>query len=696
MSRTLIASEQSIAKIFSDDYVFTIPSYQRPYSWGTEQAAELFDDLMTSIPRDGSDLAGAQPYFLGSIVLIKQESVPHAEVVDGQQRLTTLTLLLSAIRANVSHGKARDGLSRLIYEPGDIILNTDNHYRLALRDRDREFFRDYVQQDDGITRLVAMDSRLPDSRHSLRENARLFMDRLFALDETIRIRLAQFIATRCYLVTVATPDLDSAYRIFDVLNSRGLDLSATDILKAEIIGKIRADKRETCTRRWEDLEEDLGRDDFGALFSNIRMIYRKSKPKGTLLKEFRDHVRYASPEAFMDTILTPLANAYREIAGADYSSVQGAETVNETLKWLNRIPFADWMPPALVFLSRHRDEPEQIARFFRDLERLVYGMLICRWGVNERVERCSRLTDAVEMQADLWGEGAPLQLTIHEKKAIYDALNGPLYATHSARTLSLILLRLDAWLSGGGASYDFNIVTIEHVLPQNPAVDSQWMQWFPDESIRQGWVNRLGNLALLTRRKNSSAGNREFDWKKKSYFTRGGVTPFTLTTQVLAENVWTADVLQRLQETRLQTFVARLGLEDRADMAQAPSLQAVTPVMVDIDELFYCKGSEADGVARCSSKGMIVLKGSTGRAAVVDSLRREHWYQEFRVRGLEQGTLVETEAGRIRFEQDQIFKSPSAAAVAVMGRTANGWIEWKDAQGRTLRDVCRQRGQKVS
>jgi hypothetical protein len=76
------------------------------------------------------------------------------------------------------------------------------------------------------------------SQRNIRDNARLFDARLKAMPEQGRLDLAQFVVTRCYLVTVATPDINSAFRIFSVLNTRGLDLSATDILKAQIIGGI--------------------------------------------------------------------------------------------------------------------------------------------------------------------------------------------------------------------------------------------------------------------------------------------------------------------------------------------------------------------------------------------------------------------------------------------------------------------------
>jgi hypothetical protein len=133
-------------------------------------------------------------------------------------------------------------------------------------------------------------------------------------------------------------------------------------------------------------------------------------------------------------------------------------------------------------------------------------------------------------------------------------LDGPLYAILAARARSAVLLRLDALLSGGGASYDYPSVTVEHVLPQTPAEGSWWMTWFPSAEERAAWVNRVGNLALLTRKKNSSASNYEFYTKKTAYFTKGGVSPFALTTQVLQYQEWTPIVVSNRQKQILATF----------------------------------------------------------------------------------------------------------------------------------------------
>lgn len=104
-------SEHPIRKIFSNDFVFRVPLYQRPYSWTTEHAGELLGDLLDFIGTGATPVDDLSPYFLGSVVLIKQEHLPDAEIVDGQQRLTTLTILLSALRSLVP-AKYVDGLTK--------------------------------------------------------------------------------------------------------------------------------------------------------------------------------------------------------------------------------------------------------------------------------------------------------------------------------------------------------------------------------------------------------------------------------------------------------------------------------------------------------------------------------------------------------------------------------------------------------
>lgn len=565
MSTKLSAHEHAVSRIFSDDFVFRIPPYQRPYAWTSEQAGELLDDFLDFIRFGSGNIDDLPEYFLGSIVLIKPEGDPDADVIDGQQRLTTLTLLLSAIRANIGPENSSD-ITQLIYEKGSQILGTQDRFRLSLRERDRDFFQKYVQLDDGFSKLLAVIDVNTDSQKNIRDNARLFDRRLKSMSESDRVKLAQFIVTRCYLVVVSTPDLQSAYRIFSVLNTRGLDLSATDILKAEVIGQLPLAQHHVYTRKWEDTEEDLGRAQFGDLFSHVRMVFRKAKPQGSLLEEFRGHVlRGLDPKHFIDEVLMPMASVYEEITDGTYSSSERADRVNYYIRWLNRIEFNDWVPPALAFAIRRRNQPELMEKFFKDLERLSYSLLITRANVNQRIDRFSRLTRAVESGDDLFSENSPLQIGAIEQYETYQVLSGPIYESLSARARSLVLLRLDALVSGGGATYDYEVVTVEHVLPQSPSAESEWLKWFPEPEIRAKCVHCLGNLVLLTRRKNSAASNYDFGRKKSAYFTRGGVSPFSLTTHVLQHDYWTPKVVDDRQKELLGLLEQHWRLYDRED-----------------------------------------------------------------------------------------------------------------------------------
>ena len=102
MTKKISGAEYQLAKIFSSDFDYSIPSYQRPYAWTEVQAGELFSDLYDFFMKEKDE-----SYFLGSIVLIKEEGRPNSEVIDGQQRLTTLTILLAAITSRFEGGITR-------------------------------------------------------------------------------------------------------------------------------------------------------------------------------------------------------------------------------------------------------------------------------------------------------------------------------------------------------------------------------------------------------------------------------------------------------------------------------------------------------------------------------------------------------------------------------------------------------------
>ena len=210
------------------------------------------------------------------------------------------------------------------------------------------------------------------------------------------------------------------------------------------------------------------------------------------------------------------------------------------------------MPPAIAFFEKHRNDRDKLVRFTIDLERLAYGLFILRANINQRINRYSNVLRAIENNEDIHAQEAPLQLTEDEKLSILDALNSPIYL--QTRVRMPLLLRLDSLLSDGGVSYDHKVLSIEHVLPQNPNANSEWLKLFPDQETRDLWTHRLANLVLLSRHKNSQAKNFDFGRKKSEYFQKKGVATFALTSQVLNQPDWTLDVLKGRQNELLKTL----------------------------------------------------------------------------------------------------------------------------------------------
>lgn len=541
----LEAHEQAIHKIFSSDYSFRIPDYQRPYAWEVEQATQLLEDLAEAMERDGEE-----PYFLGSVVLVKAPNQALAEVIDGQQRLTTLTILLAVLRDLTDNQVLRDDLDGMLCERGNLIKGLGKEPRLTLRDRDADFFREYVQEPGRLRELLALEPEQLDTgaKVAIQTNAAALWKDLSAWDEEQRFQLAQMIGTNTFLVVVSTPDLDSAHRIFSVMNARGLDLSPTDIFKSKVIGHLAENESAIYTRKWEDAEESLGRDGFVELFLHLRTILTKKRARRELLKEFTQDVLdlYLPDRAaeFVDDLLVPYAEAYQDLGGNSYVATEHADQVNAWLRRLSQLDNNDWKPVALWALRERRHDPSWLAEFLRRLERLAASMLIRRVYTTPRIERYLDLLRQLDSGDDLGA--AALDLSDDERHDTLTRLDGEIYLV--ARVRRYVLLRLDETLAGDpGATYSHPRITVEHVLPQNPAPSSEWRELF-GKADRDRWTHRLANLVLLNRVKNSAAGRLPFAEKKKKYFTGpNGVAAFAITTQVLTEECWTPEVLERRQ-----------------------------------------------------------------------------------------------------------------------------------------------------
>lgn len=669
MSNKITGKEYPLSKIFSADFEYHIPGYQRPYAWTEEETGILFDDLYEFFQTEAID-----NYFLGSIVLIKDENKPYADVIDGQQRLTTLSILFS-VMANSFHTEAyRNNCKKYLQEEGNILEGIAAQPRIFLRDWDQDFFSKYIQ-DIQLDALVQIDPVTLDTeaKRHIQKNCTVLREKFSEVfnDENDLLKFTQFILTRCFLVVVSTPNQESAFRVFSVMNSRGLDLLPTDIIKSMTIGKLSKDEEQKYTEKWEELENLTGRDGFNEVFTHTRTIFAKERPKKNLLDEFKEYViKQTSPKSLVDEYLIPYTEAYVCLKNCDFSSTQNAEEINELLLWLNKTNNHDWMPPAIKFLTDHKNDSVYILWFIRKLERLASYLLVTAKDVNQRMERYKWILVEMESRPDnnLTAPLENIELTDWEKQQFIDALNGEIYSM-TAKRRNYIIQRLDSFLSDGGATYNTKLFTIEHVLPQHPSADSEWMKLWPDTQTQRFWLNKIANLVPLTRQRNSAAQNYDFNTKKIKYFqSKNGTSSYTLTTQVINIAAWTPEVVEARQKDLEEIFISKWDLKISKENSSENPIYKLAG-----------RGGNASGYS-LDGDNFVVMKGSHIAPDITDGLQTG--YLILRNQLIADGMIVDG-----TFKEDYTFTSVSAAAVVILGRSANGRTEWTKLDGRTFAQV---------
>lgn len=559
------AAHKKISEVFSKEYAFTIPAYQRPYAWETTQVGELLTDLTEAMgPESKSDGF----YFLGSIVLVKTHGAPDSRVVDGQQRLTTLTILFSVIRDLTTDPVSQANRETYIKQVANKDEGIREALRLRLRDKDQPFFEKHIQTRGATCNLSIVNGQMGVQARIV-QNAITIRDRLAEMGEEKRSELLRFLLQNCYLVVVEVPTQAAARRIFTVLNARGMDLSATDILKADLLERAGEQKEESLSQRWEDLEIALHRDKFGDLFTHIRMIFERQKPQSALENAFPDQVSIFrdDPVGFMDNVLEPYADAFQLSQNdPELRKLFGAKTA-DLVKSLERLDNKDWLSPLLLCLRQNqKGSRKDVSDVVFQLERVAYYLFMVRADVNARMARYADVLDGLEPLREPKTRGGTrarstgLTLTKPEAFALFKALDGDVYL--ATRVVKPLLLRLEQASTDGSANYDYPTISVEHVCPQTLTVGSQWAEWFSQPDEHNKWLHTLGNLVLLNFRKNSSARNFDFATKKTKYFASGNTSAFTLTNEVRAYQTWKPSDIQARRKVLLDRLAKTWQLED--------------------------------------------------------------------------------------------------------------------------------------
>ncbi|MEM9667804.1 MAG: DUF262 domain-containing HNH endonuclease family protein [Pseudomonadota bacterium] len=529
----ITSRETTVGELFAPGQALTMPPYQRSYSWTEKEATELIGDLRDAAKSD-------EVHFIGAIVVVKDEDGGTFEIVDGQQRLTTLTILLAALRDLETDTEEADTIHSLIGDTGRPMLDEDAKWRLTLNHIDGPFFRAMIQE-KGSTVQSEGEAGESDSQRRMTRNATVFHRELKALNIEERRALTDTIINGCAIVRVSVADRDAGYKVFRVLNDRGKEPNSHDIIKTEIFERAgfsvaEADRE---SRRWAEHEALLGGSAFDDLLRQIRFTYDKSG-KGDLVSGFRKSpLGRIPPVKLLTETLPNYVEAYDMVARADLGNIPDADKIQDRLYQLHYLDHQTWKAPAIHYIAMRGAASKGTLDFFKGLERLGYLLQMIVPNRDQRNKRYRKIITAIDARGrdNFFGRGGALTVTKEDGKQVYDRLQGR-FATFTQRRA--MVLRLNAALDGSRTIPPGSDATVEHVLPRNPGKGSYWLTVWPEEAKRRNLCDTIGNLVLLPRSINEKADTLTYQEKKKLYFSNEGKAHFALTQAIEDEHTWTA------------------------------------------------------------------------------------------------------------------------------------------------------------
>jgi uncharacterized protein with ParB-like and HNH nuclease domain len=565
-----IASDKiTIKDVFGEDMWFCIPDYQRPYVWGEDQISSLLDDISHSAINTPDS-----QYFLGSLVLhcepkkIKDTNYQENSVLDGQQRLTTLYILQAVVRDLATDKRLKSTCAKAIFQEGNPYDGIPERLRIefAIRKEVETFINTYIKEEGGTQQkeeLINLANNSKDVSIRNMSNAILIISKWFANEDNLDIdTFFPYLRQYVILVYVASSELEDAFRLFTVLNDRGIRLRNSDILKAQNLKEVSTEKKQTeYAKYWEELEGELG-EDFDLFLSYIRTILVKEKARHNLLKEFEDNIykpkkfnyttkKYENVAPLLkkgdDTfdIIKKYKTHFDIIFSGNNHHINNNWAFDNLVKVMQDTALSDiWIPPLLVY--RHYFGDYKIFDFLKLLDNKFSGDWIARETPTTRIDAMNSIIKKVE-EID-----ASKDVSKDDKlKTLFDdvtfkfntsqflsdldinTIYGRRYARYILRKVDFLL---DAPLYSEKRS-SYSEMSVEHILPQNPEGTSQWLKDFtPDE--REGWTHKLGNLVLISRRKNAGQGRLDFADKKTKYFINS-IESFPNSLKIMQKPKWT-------------------------------------------------------------------------------------------------------------------------------------------------------------
>ena len=536
---------------------FVIPEYQRPYAWTEEQVETLFEDLWEFTTISGG-VERESSYFLGSVVSYENEN-GEQEIIDGQQRITSLFLLLRAIytklvatpesertaEANNFIGKIEPTIWRT-----DKLTGTVDFKNILLTSR--------VVNNEGneILRAILESGKTDENaKDNYSRNYRYFQ-KLFDRHSTENpLMIYQFIyavLNQAILLPITADTQDTALTIFSTLNDRGLPLSDADIFKAKIYNQLEVEAKKVFIERWKDLDEQAtdANESIQQLFYYNMFYYRAlDQDTNTTTPGVR---KYYSANKFerlykkelLDTLfiilnLWKVINKGEEIEGEAWSK---NNKIKQTLDILTSYPNEFWKYPVVIYYVCYRNEEFFETRFARFLNKLLME-LMTKYLMMPTINAVK--PDILKLNSAIVASNIP----IFEFKTV-DVTQLEPYIHNPNRNAVRMLLKTLAY-----EHQDELLPTkweIEHIFPQ------KWQtNYFPKESdstIKEK-IEHIGNKLPFEKKLNIVAGNGYFSKKKEEY----RVSKITITNTMGTSEVmeWNLDSIIK-RDLRISDEMAKI------------------------------------------------------------------------------------------------------------------------------------------
>lgn len=540
------ANKEVLQKVFSQDFWFVIPEYQRSYVWQKDNVSELLDDLIFAFENKPEN-----EYFLGSLVLKRKDNNEFSEyeVLDGQQRLTTFFMLIAVMRDLLQDEDYKNTLQSMIYQKENKLKRIPSRQRITyeIRDNVEEFIKQFIISKNG-TLSEELNEKAEENNISIANMAIAMLTMRDMLREKDNLEeFAGFLLNNALFIYVSTDNTEDAFRLFTILNNRGIPLTSADILKSSNIGKIKdKDEVKKYAAIWEELEGKYG-ENFDRFLAFIRTMLVKEKARANLLEEFETNVyKKGKLEMGKETIkfLMHYDNIYGEIIDLENPHLSNEYRNLITIMKLG-LPSEDWIPPLMYYYSKFK--MEKLIEFLKKLEFKFTGDWVCQQSPTYRIEAMNRILSVIEKtdQKDLDSLLEDKDLFGIYMEFYKQLIDGEVYKRRFGRYL---LLKVE-YLMGDNTVHlsGYNTISVEHVLPQNPDEDSKWAEDFTKEQ-RFYWLHRIANLVLISMKKNSKLSNLDFEEKKERYLNQR-IDAFHGNKIFIQQNAtWTPDVLKERQK----------------------------------------------------------------------------------------------------------------------------------------------------